>query len=115
MFRTAFTLLVLLLTAPPASAQDAIHIKEVKSRVTESNSTWGKHAWQVELRSMAQRPRSCRLTIEWLDADGFVIDDDREYIQLRCCGAYDTFRGYALIRQPASQAVDSVSAKAACE
>ena len=57
----------------------------------------------------------CALTIEWLDADGFIIDDDIERMRLRCCGATDTFRGYALIRQPATQNVRSVSAKIACD
>ena len=98
----------------PASDADAIHINDVQSRVTESNSIWEKHAWQVELRNMAQQPSVCELTIEWLDADGFIIDDDLERIRLRCCGATDTFRGYALVSQPATQNVRSVNAKIAC-
>ena len=64
---------------------------------------------------MAQRARQCRLTVEWLDADGFIVDDDTERIQLRCCGAFDNFRGYDLITQPATQQVVSASAKVACD
>ena len=111
-------LIALSLAAPnmaPASGADDIFINDVQSKVTESNTSWEKHAWQVELRNMAQLPSVCALTIEWLDADGFIIDDDIERMRLRCCGATDTFRGYALISQPATQNVRSVSAKIACD
>ncbi len=115
MTRAILSLLGFILIALPSIAADSIHINRVQSRVTESNSSWEKHAWQVEIRNMAQQPRQCRLTIEWLDRDGFVVDDDNERIYLRCCGATDNFRGYDLISQPATQSVASVSAKVACE
>lgn len=64
---------------------------------------------------MAQRQRSCRLKIEWLDKDGYIVGDDTEYVRLKCCGATETFRGYSLLTYPAADAVHSVSAEIGCD
>ena len=111
---TAALLMLLTVSAALATAYDGVRVYNLKTRVTESNSTWEKHAWQVSIRSVDPEPLSCTLTIEWLDRDGFIVDDDREYVQLKCCGATHEFSGYALVSHPAAQSIQNASAKLSC-
>lgn len=79
----------------------------INTRVTESNETWQRWSWQVEARNLTTEPQAFSLEVQWLDAGGFVVDDDREYGLHLGPGQSGTFTGYQLIRQPGSGTVAS--------
>ncbi len=68
-------------TAPAAAPDEAssVEIVSIDARVTESNSTWSRFAWILKIRNSSNQPRQFNATIEFQDADGFVIDTDDEY------------------------------------
>jgi hypothetical protein len=98
---------------PPAivTQSDALKIESIDSRVTESNASWQKHAWILVIRNEGSESYTANATIEWMDADGFVIDDDSEYGLTIGPGESKTFRGYDLISVPEASKVTNVSAK----
>jgi hypothetical protein len=51
-------------------------IVSVDARVTESNSTWWKYAWKVTIRNRDAQPHAYRVTVEFHDKDGFIVDTD---------------------------------------
>ncbi|MBK8536912.1 MAG: hypothetical protein IPL59_18545 [Candidatus Competibacteraceae bacterium] len=52
-------------------------IVEVDSKVTESNNSWWRYAWRLTLANDSEQPMIFHATIEFQDADGFVIDENR--------------------------------------
>jgi hypothetical protein len=86
-------------------------IVEVESRVTESNDIWWRYAWRLMLANDSQKPMVFDATIEFQDADGFVIDRDAESGLVVPPAAEKTFTGYALVRVPGAMKVQKTLAK----
>lgn len=93
---------------PPQEKQ--WRIVEIDSRVTESNSSWWRYAWQLKLANDSQQPMVFDAKIEFQDADGFVIDQDNEN-GLIPASAEKTFTGYKLISVPGAMKVQKTMAK----
>src|SRR5439155_944923 len=72
-------------------------IVKVDARVTESNQSWSRFAWQLTVQSLAITPLRLEATIEFQDAEGFIINNSVEYGLVLGAGARDTFAGYSLI------------------
>ena len=85
-------------------------IVEIDSRVTESNNSWWRYAWQLKLANDSQKPMVFDATIEFQDADGFVIDQDTER-GLIPATSEKTFTGYKLITVPGAAKVSKTLAK----
>lgn len=84
---------------------------EIDSKVTESNSSWWKYAWKLTLKSSGTVDRIFQTTIEFQDADGFIVDSDREYDLVLKGGTQKTFTGSTLIRVPGARNVAQTYAK----
>lgn len=85
-------------------------IVEISSRVTESNNTWWRYAWRLTLANDSQKPMIFNATIEFQDADGFVIDQDHEN-GLIPASSEKTFTGYKLVSIPGATKVEKTMAK----
>lgn len=89
----------------------AVDVVSIDSKVTESNSVWQKCAWVLVLENKGTSATAVDARIEWLDADGFVIDDDNVYGVALQAGTRDTVTGYQLINLPGALNIKKVSAK----
>ncbi len=89
----------------------AVTIVDINTRVTESNSTWSKFAWVLTVRNDSATPTTLTATIEFLDKDGFVVDDDIERGLVLPALGEKTFRGYDLVDAAVAGSIDQVSAK----
>lgn len=96
---------------PPKPEKLNWSITNIDSRVTESNSSWQKYAWRLELKNDEDYPLSFNATIEFQDADGFIIDDDREYGIYVPAKSEKTFTGSTLIKVPGAYKVQKTNAK----
>jgi hypothetical protein len=95
-------------TAPPT--QKEWRIVEIDSKVTESNNSWWRYAWRLTLANDSQQPMMFSATIEFQDADGFVIDQDAEN-GLIPASSERTFTGYKLVSVPGAAKVAKTLAK----
>jgi hypothetical protein len=87
-------------------------IVEVDSRVTESNDSWWRYAWKLTIRNESSADRSFNATLEFQDADGFVIDSATEYNLSVPAHGDRTFTGYTLVSLPGASRVARTNAKA---
>ncbi|HXF47991.1 MAG TPA: hypothetical protein VNL73_01020 [Verrucomicrobiae bacterium] len=88
-----------------------LEIVEIDAKVTESNDVWWKYAWRLTVQNFSGEPISFNATIEFLDKDGFVVDDDDEYGLYLEYGQKKTFTGYDLIVSSVAPNIVSVTAK----
>jgi len=112
--RETVATLDLLLNGPTAAPMDIdspeVTIVAVDSRIMETNSVWWKYAWILTLQNETGKTLGLKAQIEWLDADGFVIDHDTEYDLVIKPGAQGVFRGESLITSSVARNVSSITA-----
>lgn len=90
--------------------EEPFRIVSVETKVVEANDSWHKYSWKLTLENLTTRSLSLIATLQWLDADSFVIDEDIEYdIQLASFET-KTFRGLELILMPAATNVETIYA-----
>lgn len=97
----------------PAESAGDFQIVGVDAKVTERNDSWSKFAWQLTLKNNSAATIRVDATIEFLDSDGFVVEDDREYGLVLPGGQQETYRGYDLVDAEIAHNVSSVNAKVA--
>jgi hypothetical protein len=86
-------------------------IVNVDSRVTESNDVWSKYAWQVTVKNLTDQQLRLDITVEFLDAQGFVVDDDSENNLALDPYEEATFRDYDLVTASVAGSISKVNAK----
>ena len=86
-------------------------IVEIDARVTETNDLWWKYAWKLTLKSTGDTDHAFEATIEFQDADGFVIDTSQDPDVFLSAGQEKTFTGYALVRLPGAERIARSKAK----
>lgn len=86
-------------------------IVEIDSKVTESNDSWWRYAWRLTLANDSQQSMVFNATIEFQDADGFVIDQDSANRLVVPPTKEETFTGYTLVRVPGALKVQKTLAK----
>lgn len=86
-------------------------IEEINAKVTETNDTWWRFAWRLTIRSSGTKDQVFDATIEFQDADGFIIDSDRGSGLHVPAGGQETFTGFALVRVPGANRVAKTYAK----
>jgi len=95
--------------APPQEKE--WRVVEVDAKVTESNDSWWRYAWRLTLANDSQKPMVFSATIEFQDADGFVIDQDDEHGLVVPATSEKTFTGYELVSMPGATKVQQTLAK----
>jgi hypothetical protein len=81
------------------------------TRITESNATWARFAWQASFRNTSDVPARFNITIEFIDSDGFTIDTDTAYGAVVPPQSERTFSGDTLISMPGARRVASTRTK----
>lgn len=97
-------------STPKEKLEKMFRVLSVDSKCTEANNVWHKYAWKLTLENLSTQGVSLIATLQWLDADGFVIDEDIDYNIHLMGSETKTFRGYQLISMPAASNVQTINA-----
>ena len=92
---------------PQGTGLQALHIG---TKVTEQNDAYQKFAWTLKVKNTTDIGKSFTAKIQWLDADGFIVDDDVAYDLMLDANEEKQFAGYALIDADAASTATSVTA-----
>lgn len=90
---------------------DDFEIVDVSTRVTERNEVWSRFAWRLTLRNKTPHALYLHGTIEFQDADGFVVDQDATGSLGLDPESEKTFTGQSLVTAAAATKVSNVVAK----
>lgn len=74
-----------------------VDVLSATMRVTESNSTWWKYAYKVDLRNNRAEAAIVTVKVKFLDRDGFVVKDNTNYKVVVPAGQKISLSDYALI------------------
>jgi hypothetical protein len=96
-------------SAEPAGP--ALRIKDVSGKVTEANDVWSKFAWRLKVGNDGDESASFTALIQFVDKDGYIVDEDRQYDMVVAAHEERTFSGFKLIDASVAGNVKSVSAK----
>ena len=106
-------------TATPRPARQPaasnFEIISIDSRVTESNSTWWKYAWILEVSNQGDEDILFNAEIQFQDEDGFVIDTAYAYDLVIRAGETKKFSDYILISTPGAASVANIYAQTRIE
>ena len=92
------------LDTPPQAPVQNVTVVNISGRVTEQNSTWWKWSYLLVVANTNEAPIHFNATIQFLDKDGFVLDEDNEYDLSLGAKLTNRITGYKLITSlPASQ------------
>jgi len=102
-------------TAEPTSgateeSKPDCEIVSVDTRVTEANDVWSKYAWKLKLRNNRSASINVAATIQFRDAQSFVVDDTHATNLILGPNEEKTFTGYALINASSANSVKEVQA-----
>ena len=97
--------------APSVAQAQGWEIVSVESKVTEQNDVFWRHAWRLTIRNRDSAPLRFNATIEFQDAEGFVISEDNAYGLSVPGDSEETFTGYDLIQVPGARRVAQTNAK----
>ena len=98
--------------APASARQEDLTFADAAFRATESNDTFTRFSWQVTLTDQTSQPLEVNVTAKFLDADGFVLDEDTVYHALIEAGNTQTVTDYQLIKAAVAPQVDHMQIQA---
>lgn len=82
---------------PPIPTTKVVDVLSATMRVTESNNTWWKYAYKVDLRNNRNETALIVLKVKFLDREGFVIDEHRNYKVVVPAGQKTSISDFKLI------------------
>lgn len=86
-------------------------IISIDTRLVESNDTWSKIAWKLTIKNLTDKKVVFHARIEFLDKDGFLVDDTFESNLIISAQSEQSFTGTTLIDAPLIERVYSIQAK----
>ncbi|WP_394389215.1 hypothetical protein [Shewanella woodyi] len=86
-------------------------IVSIDAKVTEKNSSWWRFSWKLEIQNNEDNPLAFSGKVEFLDSDGFVVDEDTVNRIVVSSGESKMFTGYALVTTSTARTVNSTSAR----
>jgi putative sterol carrier protein len=92
------------------SMREQWSIVDLQTRVTEQNDTWWRYAWKLTIRNDGVGPATFDGTIQFLDADGFLVEDTNIFDLQVAAGATGVFTGAALVNADTACTIASASA-----
>ncbi len=99
-------------SAPSDSkASRALKVESIASKVTEANETWQRQSWVLKVRNEGDASETFNATVQWVDKDGFVIDEAYEYRLPVPAKDVAIFQGNKLLKSPGADKVASVLVK----
>jgi hypothetical protein len=90
---------------------DLFEIVSVDTKTIETNDSWSKIAWKLVVKNLSNTSIVFHASIEFLDKDGFIVDDTFESNLLLPAKSQQTYTGYTLIDAPLVPSISSISAK----
>jgi hypothetical protein len=114
---SAKALLSLPFSTPPASVPDKppdgnlFEIVSIDTKVIEANDSWTKVAWKLVVQSLSNTPIAFHASIEFLDGDGFIVDDTSAPNLVLPAKNQQTYTGYTLIDAPLMENISSIRAQ----
>lgn len=96
---------------PQTPQEPSLEIIRVATKITEKNNAYYKFSWILTVKNDADSSKSFTARIEWLDEDGFIIDDDIAYDLTIAAGEEKLFTGYALTDAEVAETISNVRAK----
>lgn len=87
-------------------------VSSVDTKITEQNSVWWKFAWKATIKNNTDNSISTGVLVKFLDKDGFVVDEDREYGVVVPANSEKTISEFALIDVSVAGNVKTVQAVA---
>ncbi len=98
--------------AASVDSSNALTVEYILAKPTETNDTWWRMAWQMEIVNQEARPIQLdQITIEFLDEDSFVVNSANEYRVVMPGSSSRTLTGSELIRIAVAPGIAVVRAK----
>ena len=91
--------------------EPSIQIVNIATKITEKNDAYYKFSWILTVKNSAESSKLFTAKIEWLDKDGFIIDDDIAYDLTIGANKEKHFTGYTLTDTDVASTVSTVRAK----
>ncbi len=95
----------------PQTQEPSIQIVNIATKITEKNDAYYKFSWILTVKNDADSSKSFTARIEWLDKDGFIIDDDIAHDLTIGANKEKHFTGYTLTNADVASTVSNVRAK----
>lgn len=86
-------------------------IVSIDTRIIESNDSWSKIAWKLVLKNLTDTAMAFNAYIEFMDKDGFLVDDTLEPNLLLSARNEQAYTGNTLIDSSLIGSVVTVQAK----
>ena len=86
-------------------------IVKINAKIVESNDSWSKFAWKLDLKSFSNEPLVFNVTIDFLDEEGFILDDANEYNLVLPSMGEKSYTGYKLVDEQLVNRVASIQAR----
>lgn len=93
----------------PIDEATGLQVTNASARATERNSSWWRYAWVVSIENHSESPQAFKLRIQFMDADGYVVDEDVAYGLSVPAGATKTFRDSNLVDASVAPRIKSVN------
>ena len=94
-----------------APQEPSLQIVRVATKVTEKNDAYYKFSWILTVKNDADVGKSFTARVEWLDREGFIIDDDVAYDLTIDAKEEKHFTGYTLTDTDMASTISNVRAK----
>ena len=96
---------------PPTAADPNLRVVEVNTKMMESNSFGSKFSWRLTVRNEGDRPALFGASILFLDSEGNMVGEDRQFDLALKGHDQQTFTGFKIVEAPFGGSVRKVEAK----
>ncbi len=93
----------------PVDESTGLQVLKALARATERNNSWWRFGWAVTIANHSSETIDFRLIVQFMDVDGFVVDDDTEHGLTIPPRQTKTFRESALVDVSVARKVKSVN------
>lgn len=93
----------------PVEERSGLEVLSASARATERNNSWWRFGWVVTMKNHSEYPQTFALHVQFMDSDGYVVDDTVARGLSLPPGATQTFRESELISAQVAPRVASVN------
>lgn len=93
----------------PVEERSGLEVISASARATERNNSWWRFGWVVTIRNHSEYPQTFVLRVQFMDSDGYVVDDTAGRDLSLSPGATQTFRESELISARVAPRVASIN------
>jgi hypothetical protein len=86
-------------------------IVSIDTKIIEANDSWTKVAWKLIVQNLSNSPIAFHASIEFLDQDGFMVDETMEPNLVLPAKKQQTYTGNTLIDAPLMENISSIRAQ----